>query len=185
MKIALKKELANVGPAGTIKEVADGYARNYLFPRGLAIKATARVVKELALLEAKKEEAQAAFLKEAEATLAKLKDFTLKLAGQAEKGNLYGSFDVQDIHSALQEKGFNVPAKFIKIDRPIKKLGECHIPIAFTEKLKLNLKAVVRTRLGKKSQSGAKNSSRKKLVKNKTALKSKVITKAGNSRSDV
>lgn len=124
MIIILKKEVENLGGFGEQVKVADGYARNYLIPKGIAVEASAGNLKQL---EAEKE----AYLKKAavkKASAEKLKAaidaVSLSFARKAgEDERLFGSVTAHDIEEALKEKGFSVEKKDIRLDEPIKTIG--------------------------------------------------------------
>ncbi len=132
MKVILKEDVEGLGNAGDIVNVKDGYARNYLIPRGLALRATVRNVKALEKQrqmvlqrinkERKRYEAFAA-------KLAELKVVIKKRAG--EEGKLFGSVTTRDIAEALEQMGYELDRKRIVLDEPIKALGN------YTVKVKL------------------------------------------------
>lgn len=124
MKVILRQDVSNLGKKGDIKEVSEGYARNYLIPRGLAVKASRGHIKELNNLKraetsrAAKEEAQAKEL------FKKLDGLSLTLTVKAgEEGKLFGSVTSSDIAAALAQKGFKIDRRKISLKNPIKKLG--------------------------------------------------------------
>ncbi|MBI5586757.1 MAG: 50S ribosomal protein L9 [Deltaproteobacteria bacterium] len=124
MIVLLKNEVDNLGSFGDKVRVAEGYARNYLIPKGLAVPATPGNMKQF---EAEKE----AFLKKAQLTLdsaeklkASLDGVTLNFARKAaEDERLFGSVTSHDIEEALKAKGFSVEKKDILLGEPIKHIG--------------------------------------------------------------
>ncbi len=131
MKVILKK-------TNEIKKVADGYARNYLFPQGLATPATEEEVKKIELkikkLKSRKTEKQ----KEGEEKLKKLKGKTVKIAGKVgRKGKLYGAVTAQDLAEKLEiDKGE------VALDKPIKRVGEYEVELKIGGK-KTKMKVIV------------------------------------------
>ena len=130
MKIILKSDVKNVGLAGDLVKVKSGYARNYLFPRGLAWCAGASSQKEALhkkqLIQIKAKKAQ----KLRDETAQKLNGEKLFLTRQASpKGRLFGAVSGGDIALALSEKGFHIDKKFIQLENPIKQLGEHKIDV--------------------------------------------------------
>ncbi len=124
MKVILQKDIPKIGKKDEIKEVADGYARNYLIPRGLAVEASAGRVQELKLREANRARRAEKEQEEALRQARKLEgqDILLKVAA-GEGGRLFGSVTSADIAAALQAKGINIERKKIALPEPIKTLG--------------------------------------------------------------
>ncbi|GAB4454574.1 MAG: 50S ribosomal protein L9 [Armatimonadaceae bacterium] len=131
MKVILQQDVAKVGNEGDIVTVADGFARNYLIPRNLAVVATGGALKthqmRVARLEKKAEELRAQAEKDASA----LEDKTLKIAAHAgESDRLYGSITSQDIADAVQrDLGISVDKRKIYLTDPIKAIGRYSVPI--------------------------------------------------------
>ena len=130
MKVILKEDIPKLGRMGQTVEVARGYGRNYLLPQGKAIVATSKNVKALEhermLIQRKADLAR----KEAEGLAGKIKGMTLTLTRKVvEEDKLYGSVSVSDIAQALEEAGVEIERKLIKLDEPIKSLGEFKVAI--------------------------------------------------------
>lgn len=136
MKVIFKKDVPGIGRMHDVKNVADGYAINFLFPRNLAVAASATAVKDIEKKKADKAaEAQVQenlLIK----SLATLKDSTVTLRGKAsEKGHLFSSIHAEDISKALAEQvHMSVDARFIKIAHPIKEVGEHVINVEVGER---------------------------------------------------
>lgn len=135
MKVVLQKDVKNVGKVGDVVSVKDGYARNFLFPRKLAVEATENRVKQwqhqLKVSEAKKKKAVA----ERKAILEKLSGLTLTfkmVAGEKEK--IFGAVTAHDISKELEAKGFSIDRRDIQME-PIKELGQHKIVVSFGESL--------------------------------------------------
>jgi len=128
--VILRAEVENLGHAGDVVEVAPGYARNFLFPRGLAYQATDSNVHRVEQEKKKYQTRLAEEKVQAEALAATMAGVALEfreLAGEEEQ--LYGSVTVADLAEALENKGFTVERSQIKLDTPIKKLGEYEVPV--------------------------------------------------------
>ncbi len=130
MRVILLKDTPKVGKKGEIKNVSDGYARNYLFPRGLAALATESAMKkaeeERAVMSAKGEKEKAA-LKKLAAKLAQTElHATLKVG---EEGSAFGSIGASKILSLLKENGFQLDKSAVVLERSIKTLGKHKIKI--------------------------------------------------------
>lgn len=129
-EVILRAEIENLGHAGDVVEVAPGYARNYLLPRGLAYVATDankhRVAQEKKKYEEKLQQEQA----RAEALAARLEGLVLEFREMAgEEDQLYGSVSLADIADRLEALGFEIERAQVKLDQPIKSLGEFEVPI--------------------------------------------------------
>jgi large subunit ribosomal protein L9 len=133
MKVILLEDVHGVGEAGSVEEVADGYARNYLIPRKLAIQATSSTVKGLEHHRRGIRRRQAREASSASAVAERLAEITLKLATKSgEAGKLYGSITTTDIAEALAEHhDVQVDRRAITLPFPIKTLGphEAHVKL--------------------------------------------------------
>jgi large subunit ribosomal protein L9 len=130
MEVILREHIDNLGRRGEIVKVADGYARNYLLPRKLALLATEgnkqRIARERATFEAKETEER----KIAEALAARMAGVEVAITRRVgETEALYGSVTSSDIAEALAAKGFELDRRKIQLQEPIKKLGEFSVPI--------------------------------------------------------
>jgi len=130
MQIILREDIPNLGRPGDVVKVRDGYARNFLLPRNLAIEANPKSIRafehqrRLALMrrEAKKNEA----LKVKE----RLEALRINLTARAgEEGKLFGSVTNIDIERALRERNFEIERRKIMLAEPIKQLGEYNVPV--------------------------------------------------------
>ncbi|MEE8621082.1 MAG: 50S ribosomal protein L9 [Syntrophobacteria bacterium] len=130
MKVILKEDIPRLGIMGETVQVAPGYGRNYLIPQGKAVLATSKNSKELEhqrqLILRKAE----LIRKDAESFAEKFRGLTLTLARKVvEEDKIYGSVSVSDISQALEEAGVEIERKLIKLDEPIKSLGEFQVPV--------------------------------------------------------
>jgi large subunit ribosomal protein L9 len=144
MRVMLLKDVYNLGRAGDVEEVADGYGRNYLIPQGLALKATAGAVKQAERI-AKRAATERARLNEELGALAdQLEGLELAFPVKAsETGRLYGSIHNAMLAEAIQEK-LEVEVDRHKIDtQPIKDLGVHEVPIRLTLDLVPEVKILV------------------------------------------
>ncbi len=130
MEVILRTDVPKLGKAGDIVKVKDGFARNYLLPKGLAIPANQKTIKALEnqrkIILAKAERER----KKAQSLAEKLTGLTLTFYRKVIEGErIYGSISVQDIIKALEEKGLSLERRFVLLDEPIKQLGTYEIPI--------------------------------------------------------
>ena len=144
MEIILQEEVANLGQIGDIVKVRDGYARNYLLPRGLAVQANRRNVRVLEhhkrLVAVKKERVQ----RQAQTLLDQLSALSLTIPAKAgEEGRLFGSVTNIDLEAALKEQGLTLDRRRILLDEPIKQLGSYEVPVNLGGALRANIKLEV------------------------------------------
>ena len=124
MEILLKKDVANLGQAGDIVKVKNGYARNFLVPQGLATVATASVKKQYEETVRQRAHKEAKLLAEAEALAAKISAAPVKVAVKvAESGKTYGSVTAAQLAEALEALGLNVDKKDITLAEDVKAVG--------------------------------------------------------------
>lgn len=130
MEIILKEEVESLGHRGEVVKVADGYGRNYLLPRKLAIQATDA---NKAVIEQMKQSAVRKSAKEkveAETVATNLNIVVLSFERKAGgEGQLFGSVTSADIAQALEAQGFPVERRRIHLDEPLKIVGEYHVPV--------------------------------------------------------
>lgn len=131
MKVILKQDVENLGDAGEIVDVADGYGMNYLVPRGLAMRASKGAVKDAEAIARARGKRAAQSLSEAQQRAAEIERGHVVLSARAgEDGQLYGSVGVGAIaKAASQQLGTNVDRKSLELDRPIKTTGQHDITV--------------------------------------------------------
>ena len=146
MEVILKKDVQNIGEAGDIVTVKDGYARNFLFPQNLAEIATKGAKenreKNLARIKAKQEKLHAEALEMAK----KLEELAnIELAAKAgESGKLFGAVTTKRLSEEIKAKtGLEIDRKTISLDSPINKVGSFNMTIKLTSKVKVTLGVVV------------------------------------------
>lgn len=144
MKVILRQNVDTLGKAGDLVKVADGYARNFLIPKGLAAEASGKNLKVFEhekrriLLMADK------LQKQAEETAAKLGGLTCTIARRVgEQEKLFGSVGAKDIAEALAAQGAEIEKKNILLDEPIKSLGEFPVRIRLGAGVTAEIKVVV------------------------------------------
>ncbi|HVU50661.1 MAG TPA: 50S ribosomal protein L9 [Polyangia bacterium] len=130
MQVILRDDLDNLGKSGEVVNVKPGYARNYLLPRGLAIKATASDVKRVEHEKRVIAARTAKLAKEAQAEADKLSAVSVSIArAVGEEDKLYGSVTSRDIAEALAEKNVKIDSKKIHLEEPIKTLGMTEVQV--------------------------------------------------------
>ncbi len=130
MDVILREHIENLGRRGDVVKVADGYARNYLLPRKLALPATAANRKVVERQRKIAEAQEAAERASAEALAARLGAVELVMTRRVgESETLYGSVTSADIAEGLAEKGFEIDKRKIQLHDPIKQVGEASVPV--------------------------------------------------------
>jgi len=130
MEVILTQDVTGVGKAGAVVKVKDGFARNHLFLKNLAVTVTAGHIKGLQQEKLRRSQKEEKSKKEAEELKTKLAALSLTIAVLTqEKDKLYGSITVQEIQKALKDEGFEIDEKVIMLDEPIKALGIYQVPL--------------------------------------------------------
>ena len=125
MKVILTKDVEELGNKGQVVNVADGYARNYLVPRSLAVKATDGALRQAEAMRVAREEALIAARQEAEGYAQSLTGTRVVVAARAgDEGKLFGSIGDGDIAAAITKfTGITVDRRIVEIDAPIREIG--------------------------------------------------------------
>jgi large subunit ribosomal protein L9 len=144
MEVILREHVDHLGQRGEIVKVADGYARNYLLPRKLALPATAgnrkHVERERRIMESREAEEKAA----ADAIATRLAVVEIAIARRVgDTEQLYGSVTASDIVDFLKTKGFDIDRRKLILPEPIKSLGEFDVPLKLHREVTAPLKVKV------------------------------------------
>jgi large subunit ribosomal protein L9 len=130
MKVILMTDVPALGHRGETRDVANGYARNFLLPRKLAVPATPANVKNLEHLKRQRAKEEDRALEVAKATAARIEALTLTVTARAsDDGRLYGSVSAQDVVEFLERNQVPVEKRRVQLDEPIKALGEYKVPV--------------------------------------------------------
>src|SRR5262244_3517077 len=144
MEVILKEDVPKLGHRGDVIKVAEGYGRNYLLPRKLAIEATQA---NKAVIEQMKQSAvrrSAVEKADSEALAKQLETVSLTFQRKAgEKDHLFGSVTSSDIAEALEHKGFNIDRRKIQLSDPLKSLGEFEVPVRLHREVTSRVKVVI------------------------------------------
>ena len=145
MEVILKEDVDTLGHRGDVVKVADGYGRNFLLPKKLAIEATAanrnviEQMKQSALRRSAKEKADA---QQQVAQMERVELVFVRKVG--ENDHLFGSVTSSDIAHALEQKGYQIDRRKVQLDEPLKQLGEFHIPVKLHREVSAHIKVTVR-----------------------------------------
>jgi large subunit ribosomal protein L9 len=144
MEVILKEDVANLGNRGDVVKVAEGYGRNFLLPRKLALQATLAnkaVIEQMKSSAARRSATEKA---QAEALVAKLEPLVLSFTRKSgENGQLFGSVTSVDIAADLATKGFEVDRRKIQLAEPLKSLGEFSVAIKLHREVTAHVKVTV------------------------------------------
>jgi large subunit ribosomal protein L9 len=144
MEVILRDHVDNLGRRGEIVKVADGYARNYLLPRKLALLATEGNKKQVERERAKFEAKEADERKVVEAQAARLSSVEVVIARRVgDTEALYGSVTTSDIAEALAAKGVDIDRRKLQLAEPIKKIGEVDVPVKLHRDVTATIKVKV------------------------------------------
>jgi large subunit ribosomal protein L9 len=146
MEVILKEDVANLGNRGDVVKVADGYGRNFLLPRKLALQATLAnkaVIEQMKTAAARRSATEKA---QAEELVAKLELVALSFTRKSgENGQLFGSVTSADIAGGLEAKGFEVDRRKIQLSEPLKTVGEYTVAIKLHREVTAHVKVQVLT----------------------------------------
>ena len=158
MEVILKEDIANLGKMGEVVRVRDGYARNYLLPRGLVLMANKKNLKgfehQKRVVASQKERV----VKQAQTLAEKLAQVSLVVPVRAgEEGKLFGSVTNIDIEKGLKARGFEVERRKIHLAEPIKALGDYDVAVRLTADVTATVKVSVVSEGEKRSPQAAKD----------------------------
>ena len=144
MKIILLDDVTALGRRGEVRDVADGYARNYLVPQKLALPATAANLKNIADIKARHDAKAERMKADASVQAQAIEALAMSLSRQAsDEGRLFGSVGRGDVAAFLADRGIPVERRRIDLDEPIKSLGEFTVPIRLHADVTAQLKVSV------------------------------------------
>ncbi|MFA6908634.1 MAG: 50S ribosomal protein L9 [Patescibacteria group bacterium] len=148
MKVVLTEHVQNIGRQGSVINVREGFARNFLFPRKLAVPATASMVKSILDTAGKKKKEENDEIQKFEALIKRLKQTPVVIRAKAsEAGRLFGGIAVKDIVERIEEvSGMRIPGDNVQLPSPIRAIGAFEVEIKLapghTEKLTLHIEPI-------------------------------------------
>jgi large subunit ribosomal protein L9 len=144
MEVILKEDVATLGSRGDVVKVADGYGRNFLLPRKLAIEASTgnkKVIEQMRAAAVRRSAKEKAHAEELSKQFDGLSVSFHRKSG--ENDQLFGSVTSADIAEALEKKGFNIDRRKIQLHEPLKTMGEFTIPVKLHKDVTTHLKVVI------------------------------------------
>jgi large subunit ribosomal protein L9 len=144
MKVILRQHVESLGKAGDLVKVADGYAKNFLIPKGLATEANTKNIKAFEHEKQRIMQQAAKVRQQAEETVEKLSRVVCTLTRRVgEQEKLFGSVSSKDVEEALAAQGLEIDRKAILLEEPIKSLGEFPVRIKLGGGLSAEIKVIV------------------------------------------
>jgi large subunit ribosomal protein L9 len=143
MKVILLKEVAKLGKEGEITEVTEGYARNFLIPQNLAKAATEQTVKDAEIKKEKKLKSDQMELEDAQKLAEQLEGRELFIKVKEKEGKLFGSVNEKTISKTFAADGLKIEPESVKLEEPIKEVGDYDIRIELQHGLEANVKVVL------------------------------------------
>jgi large subunit ribosomal protein L9 len=144
VEVILRQAVENLGNPGDVVSVSNGYARNYLLPRGVAYQATEGNKKRIAQEKARLEAAEGQRRDSAQELAKKLEEVSITFAARVgEEGKLFGSVTASDIAAQLEAQGFSIEKRQIDLHDPIKALGVYRVPVRLHADVKPEIKVWV------------------------------------------
>ncbi|MDO8529778.1 MAG: 50S ribosomal protein L9 [bacterium] len=143
MKVILNGNIENLGAFGEIKEVSDGYARNFLIPQKKAAAATPEAVKRVEKMRKEITEKEEKGKENLEKLAKEIQGKKITIKSKAKKGKLFGSVTVKDIAEELKKENFSINEDAIILEKPIKETGEKEVVIELGKNIKTKILLVV------------------------------------------
>ncbi len=144
MKVILLEDIEKIGKKHELKEVKDGYARNFLIPKGLVKQATKDALEWLEVQKEIKEKQAEKDLKTVEETVSKIDGLEVIISVKVgDKGQLFEKIDPKDISEKIKEAGFDIKKDQIDLEKPFEELGEFPVKLKFEHNLEADIKIII------------------------------------------
>lgn len=143
MKVILLKDVEKLGREGEIKEVAEGYARNFLIPQNFAKFASNQAVMDVEAAKEKKAKSDQTELEETQKVAEQLDGRELFIKVKEKDGTLFGSVNEKTIAKTLADEGLKIQASNIKLEEPIKEVGDYDVNVNLDHGLEANIKVIL------------------------------------------
>jgi len=144
MKILLLKDIKTLGQAGDVKDVSDGYARNFLIRRGVAVFADKAALAQAEKIKAERMRQAELELKDAQALAKKIDEQEFIIKAKAKDGKLFGGIGPEEISAAVIKVGFNLLPAAIKLAKHIKEVGEYEVELHLPHNLEAKIKVIIK-----------------------------------------
>jgi large subunit ribosomal protein L9 len=143
MKVVLLKDVEKLGREGEIKEVAEGYARNFLIPQNFVKPATDQAIAEVELKKEKKTKSDQMELAEAQKIAEQLDGRELFIKVKEKDGTLFGSVNEKTIAKSFADEGLKIDPKNVKLEEPIKEVGDYDVKLELDHGLEAGIKVIL------------------------------------------
>jgi len=144
MDVLLKSDVEKLGQRGQVVAVATGYARNYLIPKGLAVKVDKANAQQLAMEKWRLERQEAREVAQKQALADRVNAISLTISASAtEAGHLYGSVGPEEVAAALAQEGVDIDPVDVNLETPIKELGVYQVPVRVIEDIEASVRVWV------------------------------------------
>ena len=143
MKVVLLKDVDKLGREGEIKEVAEGYARNFLIPQNFVKPATEQAIQEVELRKEKKTKSDQMELAEVQKIAEQLDGSELFIKVKEKDGTLFGSVNEKTIAKTFADEGLKIDPKKVKLEEPIKDVGDYDVKLELDHGLEANIKVIL------------------------------------------
>ena len=143
MKVVLLKDVEKLGREGEIKEVAEGYARNFLIPQNFVKPATDQAIQEVELRKEKKTKSDQMELAEVQKIAEQLDGRELFIKVKEKDGTLFGSVNEKTIAKTFADEGLKIDPKNVKLEEPIKEVGDYDVKLELDHGLEANIKVIL------------------------------------------
>ncbi len=143
MKIILLQDFKKIGKKGDIKEVSDGFARNFLFPKKIAEMATGAAIKKVENIKHKQVQEEQADLEKIQQLAEQLEGKEIIIQAKEKEGKLFGSIHAKDVAKELKKENLTVPEKCIALNDPIKEIGEYDVKIELEHGIETAVRVII------------------------------------------
>lgn len=143
MKVILISDIRNLGKKGELKDVSNGYAQNFLFPKKLAQIATPEATLKIKLDQKKAQEQEKKMEENLRKIASEIQNQKIIIKAKAEKGKLFGRISPKEIANELRKQNFDISEKSIILQEPIKTIGEKEILIDFGKNIKTKITILI------------------------------------------